>query len=61
MLEPKCCLYTYLKKRGRGERRLHDRNELWVPFGIQISLVALPMLENGYTNCKAWFSLATQA
>ena len=27
----------------------------------KISLVALPLLENGYTNCKAWFSLATQA
>ena len=28
-------IYTYFKKRCRGERRLHDRNELWVPFGMQ--------------------------
>ena len=28
-------LYTYFKKRCRGERRLRDRNELWVPFGMQ--------------------------
>ena len=27
--------YTYFKKPCRGERRLHDRNELWVPFGMQ--------------------------
>ena len=35
--------YTYFKKR-RGERRLHDWNELWVHLVCRISLVALPML-----------------
>ena len=31
----KVSIYTYFKKRCRGERMLHDRNELWVPFGMQ--------------------------
>ena len=36
-------VYTYFKKHCRGERRMHDRNELWVPFGMQnlTSCVAL--------------------
>ena len=29
------CIYTYFKKCCRGEGRLHDRNELGVPFVMQ--------------------------
>ena len=29
------CIYTYFKKRCRGEGRLQDRNELGVPFVMQ--------------------------
>ena len=47
-------VYTYSKKRCRGERRLDDRNELWVPFGMQ-----------NFTSCVAhayvWVASENQA